>query len=120
MSIIDAADHGFLPTNTGLGNAHALQQALDLGGSIVVSRPGTYDLAATVLIGSHTALTFAAGVRVRKVDEQGPFSHVLLNKGALTKTWDQDIVVEGLHLEVNGMDLRKWMVFGLHGQVAFF
>jgi hypothetical protein len=43
-------------------------------------------------------------VIVRKVAEDGPFTHVLLNKGALTKTCAE----------------HKWEVFGLHGQVAYF
>jgi hypothetical protein len=116
----DAADSGFHPTATGTANRQALQQALDHGGTVTISRPGTYAIAGTVYIGSHTALLCGAGVVLRKVDEQGPFSHVILNKGALTRTWDQDIVVDGLHIEVNGIDVRQWQVFGLHGQVAFF
>jgi hypothetical protein len=59
-------------------------------------------------------------VVLRKVDELGVFSHVILNKGALTRTWDQEIVIDGLQIEVNGMDVRQWQVFGLHGQLAFF
>ena len=116
----DPAAYGFSSTASGLENQRALQQALDQGGTIVIHRPGTYALAGTVYIGSHTALVCGAGVILRKVDEAGPFSHVILNKGALTKTWDQDIRVEGLQVAVNGMDVRKWQVFGLHGQVAFF
>jgi hypothetical protein len=45
---------------------------------------------------------------------------VLLNKGALTKTYDHNIVVEGLQIIVNGVDVRKFLVYGLHGQLAFF
>jgi len=45
---------------------------------------------------------------------------VLLNKGALTKTYDEHITVSGLHLIVDGVDVRKWLVYGLHGQIAFF
>lgn len=116
----DAADVGFSPTASGVDNQRALQAAVDAGGTITVARPGTYALAGTVLLGSHTTLLFGAGVVIRKVDEAGPFSHVLLNKGALTRTWDEDIVVDGLHLEVNGLDHCSHVVFGLRGQVAFF
>jgi hypothetical protein len=116
----NAADFGFFPDASGMENARALQRAVDHGGTIVVSHPGTYKVAATVYIGSNTSLIFGNNVFVKKVDEQGPFTHVILNKGALTKTYDHNITVEGLHIIVNGVDVRKWDVFGLHGQLAFF
>ncbi len=115
----DAAEHGFSPEANGLDNLRSLQRAVDGGGTVVVSRPGVYRLAGTVLIGSHTTLVFANGVTVMKSLEQGEFSHVLLNQGALDGTWNEGIVVEGLTLAVNGIDVRKFLVFGLHGQVAF-
>jgi hypothetical protein len=93
---------------------------VDRTGTVVVSRPGTYKLAGTVLLGSNTTLIFGDNVFIQKSPEQGPFTHVLLNKGALTRTWDQHITVSGLNLIVNGVDVRKWQVYGLHGQVAFF
>jgi polygalacturonase len=116
---VDAAAFGFAPEAKGVVNTVALQRAVDAGGTVVVSRPGVYALADTVYLGSHTALIFGAGVALKKVDEQGPFCHVLLNKGALTKTWDTAIAVTGLHVIVNGMDNRLFKVYGLHGQIAF-
>jgi hypothetical protein len=115
-----AAACGFSPAASGLRNAAALQRAVDRGGTILVSRPGIYNLAATVYIGSNTSLQFGPGVYLRKVAEQGPFTHVLLNKGALTKTYDRNIAVEGLNIIVNSIDVRKFEVYGLHGQLAFF
>lgn len=116
----DAGNFGFSPEASGITNMRALQHAVDQTGTIVVSRPGTYKLAGTVFLGSNTALLFGNNVYIKKVDEQGPFSHVLLNKGALTRTWDSHITVSGLQLIVNGVDVRKWLVYGLQGQVAFF
>lgn len=117
----DAATFGFSPAASGRDNAAALQRAVDQGGTIVVGRPGTYDIAATVLVGSNTALRFGHGVVLRKVTEDGPFTYVLLNKGARTKTWDQRIMIEGLHLSVNGVDVRdEGAIYGLRGQVSFF
>ncbi len=117
----NAAEYGFLPSASGLANRAALQTAVDRGGTIVVTEPGTYALAGTVYVGSHTTLSFGAGVFVHKVDEVGAFSHVLLNKGALTKSYDEAITIDGLHVIVNGMDVRTFAdVFGLHGQIAFF
>ena len=116
----NAADFGFLPEASGLENRAALQSALDMGGTVVIGLPGTYKLAGTVYIGSNTTLSCGAGVFLQKTDEQGPFCHVLLNRGALTKTWDEHITVENLHVIVNGMDNRIYKVFGLHGQISFF
>jgi hypothetical protein len=39
---------------------------------------------------------------------------------ALTKSWDWHITISGLNLIVNGVDVRNWQVYGLHGQLAFF
>jgi polygalacturonase len=116
----DAADFGFSPDATGIENSKALQRAVDRTGTIVVSRPGTYQIAATVYLGSNTSLLFDNNVFLKKAPEQGPFTHVLLNKGALTRTYDEHITVSGLQLIVNGVDVRNWQVYGLHGQVAFF
>ena len=117
---VDAAQFGFSPMASGIENTAALQRAVDRTGTIIVSRPGTYRIAGTVFVGSHTSLVFGYNVFLKKVDEQGPFSHVLLNKGALTKTYDEHISIEGLTILVNGIDVRKFLVYGLHGQLAFF
>ncbi|HUV97497.1 MAG TPA: hypothetical protein VMV98_08520, partial [Acidobacteriaceae bacterium] len=116
----DAMDFGLSPQATGVENLRALQKAVDQTGTVVVSRPGIYKLAGTVYIGSNTSLLFGNNVFIQKVAEQAPFTHVLLNKGALTKTWDHHITVSGLQLIVNGVDVRHWKVYGLHGQMAFF
>lgn len=43
-----------------------------------------------------------------------------MNKGALTRTYDENTCIRGLHIIVNGVDVRNWLVHGLHGQLAFF
>ena len=122
----EAADLGFSPEATGLENAKALQAGVDKTGTILVSRPGIYKIAATVLIGSNTALVFGQGVFLQKVSEPGPFCQVLLNKGALTLRDDEHIRIEGLQLLVNGVDVPQSRadaqvpVLGLIGQVAFY
>ncbi len=117
---VDAADFGFSPGASGMVNAQALQAAVDGGGTITVSRPGIYRLGTTVFVGGHTALRFGHGVFLQKVDEQGPFTHVLLNKGARHRRFDEQIAIEGLQILVNGIDVRDFLVYGLHGQLAFF
>jgi len=117
----DASEYGFSPDATGIENKNALQKAVDKTGTIIVSQPGTYKMAGTVYIGSNTSLIFGNNVFLKKVDEQGKFSHVLINKGAMTKTYNENITVEGLYIIVNGMDVRMFKeAYGLHGQLAFF
>ncbi|NWJ52486.1 MAG: hypothetical protein HXX14_16630 [Bacteroidetes bacterium] len=118
---INVVDFGFSPDATGIKNMNALQKAVDKTGTIVISHPGTYNIAGTVYIGSNTSLIFGNGVFLKKVNEQGEFSHVIVNKGAATRTYDEHIVIEGLNIIVNGMDVRKFKeAYGLHGQLAFF
>lgn len=120
-SFTNAADFGFSPNASGIENAKALQHAVDQTGTILVSHPGTYKMAGTVYIGSNTSLIFGNNVFLKKVDEQGAFSHVIVNKGAATKTYDEHITIEGLNIIVNCMDVRKFKeAYGLHGQLAFF
>lgn len=120
-SFIEAADFGFSPDADGNHNTAALQKAVDCGGTVIVGQQGVYQLSGTVYIGSDTSIIFGNNVFLKKMPDNGPFSHVLLNKGALTKTYDRNIAVEGLQIIVNGVDERTFKdVYGLHGQLAFF
>lgn len=124
MSTTTTSVLGFEPHHTGSANRSALQNALDelgeRGGTLRIEHPGLYELAGTVYVGSRTTLLFGNGVVIRKTNESGGFSHVILNKGALTKTWDRGIRIEGLRLQVNGVDVRSDTIPGLRGQVALF
>jgi hypothetical protein len=118
-SFTNAGAFGFTPDKDGTSNTRNLQQAVDQGGTVTVTEPGVYSLADTVYIGSNTSLIFGNGVILKKTDDQGPFTHLFLNKGALTKTYDEHISIEGLTLHVNGVDRAFDQVYGLRGQVAF-
>jgi len=120
MQYISANSFGFLPNNSGIENRKALQKIVDKTGTIYINQPGEYKIAGTVYISSHTTLKFGNGVFLKKVDEIGNFSHVLLNKGALTKNYDEHIKIENLYIIVNDIDIRKYDVFGLNGQIAFY
>lgn len=117
---VNVSDFGFSPDASGTENTAALQKAVDQGGTIVVSQQGTYKIAGTVYIGSNTTLIFGNNVFLKKVVEKETFTHVILNKGALTKTYDENITIEGLHIVVNGVDKAFSEVYGLRGHLAFF
>lgn len=116
----DLALYGFSTEATGIENADALQKAIDKGGTFWISQPGEYKIAKTVYVGSNTSLIFGNNVFLKKVVEEEPFSHVFLNKGALTKTYNENIQIEGLNIIVNGVDRTFSEVYGLRGQLAFF
>jgi hypothetical protein len=122
----NAAAFGVSPGASGLENAESLQRAVEGGGTIVLERPGVYPIARTVFLDSDTALGFGHGVTLRKTDEAGAFSHVFMNRGALRRTTDRRITIEGLHLEVNGVYTRDFdqadradRVYGLQAHLAF-
>ena len=116
----DAKMFGFSPWASGVENAIALQKTIDQGGTIVVSEPGIYNIASTLYIGSNTSLIFGNGVSLKKVNEKGAFAQLIINKGALTKTYDENITIEGLHLIVNRVDNCSDKVLGLRGHVGFY
>ncbi|MDR6562305.1 MULTISPECIES: hypothetical protein [unclassified Arcicella] len=117
----NAADFGFLPSESGINNTKALQAAVDKGGTIIISNAGTYKLAGTVYIGDSTSLIFGDGTTIQKVAEKGAFCQVFLNKGALSRTYNYHISIVGLNLQVNAVE-KGWddAIYGLRGQVAFF
>lgn len=116
----DAAAFGFSTSATGVENIKALQAAFDQGGTIVVSKPGTYKVAGTAYIGDNTSLVFGAGVIIEKSNEIGRYTHIILNKGALTRTYNHNITINGMDVRVNNVDLPMSTIYGLRGHVAFF
>jgi hypothetical protein len=116
----NAADFGFLPSETGVANIKALQAGFDKGGTIEVTKPGVYNVSGTAYIGDNTSLIFGAGVVIQKSDEAGRFTHIILNKGALTRTYNHNISITGMDVRVNNVDLPMSTIYGLRGHIAFF
>ena len=119
----DAAVFGFLPENSAEANKAAFQQCLDEGGRIVVSRPGMYRVCGTLLIKANTKLSFAKGVIIsREIPAEGKDPQpLLMNAGAIDGSIDENISIEGLLLQCNGMggNLEDTPVVGLRGELAF-
>jgi hypothetical protein len=109
------ADFGFSPSADADTNVAALQAALDRGGVVRIDTPGVYDLNATVIVQSNTKLLCCPGVVFRKV---APYCNVLINRGALTKQYDDNIVIDGLEVRVNGHEAPPSLVYGLRAQLG--
>jgi hypothetical protein len=108
---------GFSPSASASMNVSALQATLDGGGVIVIDTPGIYDLNDTIMLDSNTKLICAPGVVFRKV---ATYCNVLINRGALTKTYNENITIDGLEISVNGQEAMPTLVYGLRAQLGFF
>lgn len=108
---------GFLPTANADQNVTALQAVLKGGGLIVIDSPGVYELNNTILLDSDTRLVCAPGVIFKKV---APYCNVLMNRGALTKEYNENITIDGLEISVNGYEAMPTLVYGLRAQLGFF
>ncbi|MCX5642115.1 MAG: hypothetical protein NTY10_02585 [Candidatus Omnitrophica bacterium] len=113
----NAGSYGFSPQASADINVAALQAALDGGGIITIGKPGVYDLNNTVFLDSNTKLICAPGVIFRKV---APYCNVLINRGALTKEYNENITIDGLEISVNGQEAMPTLVYGLRAQLGFF
>lgn len=124
MEVKKASDYGFAVSNDGDSNRKALQAALDGGGRVEVSVPGTYNLAGTVFIDSDTELVFSEGVVINKCYSSNGTSaaYVFVNRGAYDRTYNENIKISGLNIKMNGIDQGYDMepILGLMGNVSFF
>ena len=118
---VDASEFGFSPAAEASQNVNALQKALDGGRkTVTVTKPGEYRLNARVYIDDETKLIFSPGVTLKKT---GLYDLVLVNRGALTRTWNHDISIDGLTISVNGVDhcpSKEEPVFGLRGHLTMY
>lgn len=123
--MITAETYGFAPENNGADNAAALQQAVNCGGTVAITRPGVYDLSEPVYIGDDTTLFFGAGVTIRRQKSNSPETgYVFVNKGAFTRTYNRNIKLIGLTLICNDVVCQGTgegkQIPGLRGHVSFF
>ena len=118
---IDAADFGFLPNKTASENVIALQNAINGGNkTVTVSIPGDYLMNATVWIDDDTEILFGKGVAI---SISGSTWNVLCNRGALTRSWNENLRLKGLKIKCNsasGNAGKNSVLFGLNGVVNFF
>ncbi len=120
MKIIYASENGFLPENGGDENRAALQKMLDAGGHVVVDAKGEYKLRGTVIIGSDTELEFEKGTSLVRVPSEEGDDAVILNRGAFTRVYDENITIKGLRLVCNGVDITRREIVGMNAQIGLF
>lgn len=111
---------GMSPELSGEENRAALQKAISHGGTFRIDAPGDYKIGGSVFLFNNTKLIFGKGVRIVKDNTGETFSHVFINEGATSRTYNHNIELNGLNLVVNGVDKANDMIYGLRGQVAFF
>jgi len=120
-NVLNAADVGFLPSNSADDNTAAFQNAV-FGGkrTIIVSQPGTYDLNDTILLDDDTEIIFYKGVIINK---SADYRYVFINRGAYTRRYNMNITIRGLRLI--GLDHESYdleddtSLFGMRGHISF-
>ncbi len=115
---------GFMPGEDAFKNSAALQKAVNLGGDVIVTVPGVYDISEQIVVGDDTTLYFGAGVVLRRcpgVDGKNGFA--IVNKGAFTRTYNKNIKIIGLNLVCNGIESsgfgRDAVICGMRAHLAF-
>lgn len=105
--IIDAYNYGFSPLATGETNSIAINNALALGGKIIVSIPGVYEIDDSIVLPSNTTIEFVKGCTLKHVTPNtGRFVNTFINKGCETSTSNDNISIigNGLKIDFNGHD----------------
>lgn len=120
QNVIYSSNYGFSASNSGELNRKALQKMLDIGGKIIVDEAGVFDVAGTVFIGSDTTLEFAPGAYIKRVPTGDGDGALILNKGAMTRTYDHDITIRGMRLMCADVDITKQNIVGMNCHVGFF
>ena len=119
--VVDAAAFGFSTNALPSENTKALQKALDGGNrKVTVSAPGCYRLDGTLYVDDNTDLCCAEGVLFRKA---ASYSHMILNRGALTGATNVNISIVGLSVTDSGINVSpdpSSSLQGLHGLVTFY
>lgn len=123
---IYAEKMGFSTENSGSENSEILNELLRKYDDVEVGEKGVYSVAEAIEIGSNTRLSFAEGVFLKREESKTETSYVLINKGAYTRMYDENITVCGLNIICNGVQSSnptaksKSVIAGLRGHIAFF
>ena len=120
MKKIFSSSFDFSPFNDGEKNRIELQKMLDIGGYIIIDKPGIYDVLGTVFIGSNTILKFTERAYIRRISSEDGNDSFILNKGALTHSYDKHIMILGLNLICNNVDITKPKIYGMFCHVGLF
>lgn len=122
---INANDYGFSPENSGRENSDILNNLLKNNNDIEVTAPGEYKVCGAIIMGSNQSLTFSEGVFLKR--ESSPnVSYVIINKGAYTREYDENITITGLNIICNEVQSaqptpeNKSIIPGLRGHLSFF
>lgn len=125
--ICDAAEYGFLPENTGIENAAALNRAVLECETVNATKSGVYDISGTVLLPSDTHIKFSEGVILRRspLPERRLEGNLFINEGAFSGRFNENISLSGAHIIVNGVESAGAspdspnVIAGLRGHIAF-
>ena len=119
---VDVADFGASPEADASTNTKAINAALKGGNrKVVISKPGTYLLDSCLLVEDNTTFLCRQGVILKK---DKPYSFVITNAGARTRTTNRNIRIIGAEIDANDLYDNPLTVkdpqYGCRGQIDFF
>lgn len=123
---INANEHGFSTENPGTLNSQIMNRLLSEYNDVTVTQGGNYAVDGTILIGSNSTLTFADGVYLCREKKGAHAGYVIANKGAYTRTYDENITITGLNIKCGGVECSApskdfdRTIPGLRGHLSFF
>ena len=99
-------------------NTINFQAQLD-GGDITkaITKAGVYRFDSTLFLDDNTTLNWSDGTIYQK---DAVYSNCFINRGALTKTFNYNIEINGMTLDVNGKETDPEHIYGGRGQLQFF
>ncbi len=113
--IKSAVDYGLSAAGTAAANVTALKLVVTGGGTIFIKK-GTYKVDETIYLESNTAIICEPGTIFQKDDA---YCCVFSNVGAKTKTLNENIIIDGLEVSVNGQETYNLDVLGLNAHMGF-
>lgn len=124
MNRVNGKYFDFCCNNSAAKNSLALKEALKQRGEIIIDEPGIYRITGGNIIESHTRLIFGKGVVLcrGRAEDCRTGTYVLINRGAYSKVYDEDILVDGMCLVCDGLEVdrtEEGFIQGLIGQISF-
>jgi hypothetical protein len=120
--VTDVANYGVSPGASASTNRAGIQSAFDAvetagGGEVQFNAAGNYLVNDTMLLPSNITVKCADGVVIKK---SGTFGAVFRNKGATTRTFNQNIRLLNLTLDVSAGGSPSDDIYGVMGEVVFY
>lgn len=119
---VKTSENGIHISNDGETNSNILQSLVDANKKILFDIVGIYEVNQTLQLDSNRTIDFN-GSTLKKVSFNGKSPrYPIINKGAFTKTYNENINIYNLKIDVNGINIGNDVtaIIGLVGNISMF